>query len=168
MLQVTHPELRGCKRQPGSGGSLQSKEVQANPDWVTLDWNRTPSLSPAFLLHCHLPHSIHLEGGWVSLCLWAFVKGDLQTLPSGDRRQPGQTHGPSSECLPRRGGSEDKGGSGELCCPPRLGSRNSPAERGKNRQETRIYYYQAITRTPTSVFQILSSLCNHFPLERKE
>lgn len=93
------------------------RQIQAG---LPLDSNRSLSSSPRSLSPpSHLPHFIHLDGGWASLCLWAFAKVELQTLRSVDSwRQPRGAHQLSSACLFPDGRSKDEGGAGEPSYPP--------------------------------------------------
>lgn len=150
ILQVTCPGLRGLSTSLGQAiGFLHSKEVQATPGWAH------STLKQNFL--CHLPFS------FTATCLIIFTwegagslfssLGFCERWPAnsafcGQKVDTADTPAQLRVSLPDGGGgSEDRGGSGELCCPPWLGNGNSPAER-KNRKETRMYYYQAIIHTP--------------------
>lgn len=108
------PRAQGTKYQPGSCCWFpDSEDVQAAPGWA-----HSP-LKQNFLcrLPFSLPHYIHLEGGWVSLFLFGFCeKRHANSAFCGQKVDTADTPAQLRVSLPK-GGSEDRGGSGELCCP---------------------------------------------------
>lgn len=107
------PRAQGTKYQPGSCCWFpDSEDVQAAPGWA-----HSP-LKQNFL--CRLPFSFPAtcliiftwKGAESLFSSLGFVKSDMQTLPSADRRWTLQIHQLSSECLSPKEGrrtEEDQG-----------------------------------------------------------
>lgn len=157
------PRAQGIEYLPRSGGWFPAQQGgTGNPRLSSLYTETELPLSPAFLLHCYLPHYIHLEGGWVSLFLFRFLwkvtcKRCLLWTEGGHCRHTS----PAQSVSPMEGRrTEDD--------PSLMGNRNSPAERGKTGRRLECIITKQLS-TPPSIFQIVSSfLCNHFLLKRKK